>query len=92
MLEKEDRSRISIYNYQIFFNEDYQLPTFDITGEYVKYLLQIYTCMFFSYLIPVGTLASFAIFGLYFWVDKFKLFKLCSKYKDLGYFFTKVIF
>ena len=48
--------------------------------------------MFYFYLVPVGVLATAVIFGIQFWIDKVKLFKLSSEYKELGFFLSKVIF
>lgn len=48
--------------------------------------------MFYCYLVPVGVLATAAIFGIQYWIDKTKLFKLSSEYKELGYFLSRVIF
>jgi len=64
--------------YQIRLNKDYEYPIFDIAGRYSYYLLQVYTCMFYSYLVPVGVLAVSIIFIIHFWIDKIRLFKLSS--------------
>ncbi len=61
-------------------------------GRYIEYLLQIYICMFYFYIIPVGVLATAVIFGIQYWIDKYKLFNNSSDHKDLGFFLSKVIF
>jgi hypothetical protein len=48
--------------------------------------------MFYCYLVPVGLLATAAIFGIQYWIDKVKLLKFSSEYKELGYFLSRVIF
>lgn len=76
---KSNRNK-EIPTYQIKLNKDYEYPIFDIAGRYSYYLLQVYTCMFYSYLVPVGVLAVGIIFMIQFWIDKIRLFKLSSEY------------
>jgi len=66
--------------YQVKLNKEYELPEFDIAGRYSHYLLQVYTCMFYCYLVPVGVVATGVMFALQFWIDKVKMFKLSSEY------------
>lgn len=77
--------------YQIRLNKDYEYPIFDIAGRYSYYLLQVYTCMFYSYLVPVGVLAVAVIFMIQFWIDKVRMFKLSSEYNEIGYFLSRMI-
>lgn len=65
-------------NFQIRLNKDYEFPVFNIAGRYSYYILQVYTCMFYCYLIPVGVLAVAIIFGIQYWIDKIIMFKLSS--------------
>jgi hypothetical protein len=48
--------------------------------------------MFYFYLVPVGALATAVIFAIQYWIDKVKLLKLSSEYKELGFFLSNVIF
>ncbi len=67
-----------IPTYQVKLNKDYELPIFDIASRYSYYLLQVYTCMFYCYLVPVGVLAVAIIFMIQFWIDKIRMLKFSS--------------
>jgi hypothetical protein len=47
--------------------------------------------MFYAYLVPVGVLAVTVIFGVQYWIDKIKLFKLSSEYHEINYQLSRVI-
>lgn len=71
-------SQNSVPTYQVKLNKDFELPEFDIAGRYSKYLLLVYMCMFYCYLVPVGVLATAVFFGIYYWLDKIRMFKQSS--------------
>lgn len=53
--------------------------------------MHVYTCMFYSYLVPVGVLAVAVLFGIQYWIDKIQMFKLSSEYNEIGYFLSRMI-
>jgi hypothetical protein len=59
--------------------------------KYSYYLVQIYTCLFFNYLIPVAVPITFVTFIVKYWLDKYQLFNLSTQYSDMNYFITKTI-
>jgi len=47
--------------------------------------------MFYCYLVPVGVIGIAIIFGIQFWIDKIKMFKMSSEYNSIGYFLSRII-
>jgi hypothetical protein len=54
-------------------------------------LLQIYTALFYSYLIPVGVPVVAIIFIFQFWIDKFNMFKTRSQYCKIDYSLSRSV-
>lgn len=87
----ESKIGTTVPTYQVRLNKDFELPVYDIAGRYSKYLLQIYMCMFYCYLVPIGVLASALLLGIMYWIDKVRMFKLSSEYNEIGYFLSRII-
>jgi len=62
-----------------------------IESQYSYYLLQIYTALFYSYLIPVGVPIVAVIFIFQYWIDKFNMFKTSSQYYTISYSLSRSI-
>lgn len=69
---------LNIPTFQIKLNKDFELPIFDMATKYSYYLLQIYTCMFYNYLVPIGVPVTALIFLIQYWIDKIQLFYFSS--------------
>ncbi len=74
----KDKKNVSVPTFQIKLNKDFELPIFDMATKYSYYLLQIYTCMFYNYLVPIGVPVTALIFGIQYWIDKIQLFYFSS--------------
>jgi hypothetical protein len=85
------KQNLEVPTFQVKLNKDFELPVFDMAYKYSYYLLQIYTCMFYNYLIPIGVPATAIIFTIQYWIDKYQLFKVSSQYYEMNYFLTRTI-
>jgi hypothetical protein len=85
---KESKNK-KINTFQITLNKAYELPEFNFAERYTYYLLQVYTAMFYSYLVPIGIPVIALIFLAQYWIDKYNLFFISSSYYDLGYYLTR---
>ena len=80
-----------IPTFQNKFNKDYELPVFDMTGRYAYYVVHVYTCLYYSYLIPLGVLGTAIIFAIQYWIDKIKMINFSSEYYEMDYFLSRTI-
>jgi hypothetical protein len=62
-----------------------------MASKYTYYLLQVYMCMFYNYLVPIGVPVTAIIFVFQYWIDKYQLFYLSSQYYQLNYFLSRMI-
>lgn len=67
------------------------MPVFDMAGRYSYYLVRVYTCLYYSYLVPLGVLGTVVIFGFQYWIDKIKMIKFSSEYFEMNYFLSRTI-
>ena len=49
-----------------------------MASRYAYYLVRVYTCLYYSYLVPLGVLGTVVIFGFQYWIDKIKMIKFSS--------------
>ena len=50
------------------------------------YIVQVWTALFYSFIVPMGAFTEIFIFSIYFWVDKYNLFKKSSHNIDYQLF------
>ena len=48
---------------------------FAVVDRYSYYILQIYACSFYSYLVPLATPCLIVTFCIQYWIDKYNLYR-----------------
>lgn len=85
------RNKSQINMFQKDLNQEVELAEFDIVDRYSYYILQIYACSFYAYLVPVATPCLIVAFTLQYWIDKYNLFKRSSCKHELDFFLSRTM-
>ena len=67
-----------ILEFQVAYNEEYQLPEFDLAMKYNYYLWTAYFLAFFSYLVPASNIIGLIVLSLQYCIDRINLFRRSS--------------
>lgn len=62
-----------------------------MAGRYSYYILQVFTCSFYSYLTPLAVLCLFPTLCAQYWIDKYNLFRRCSLKHEIDFELSRAI-
>ena len=78
-----------ILEFQMNYNEEYELPDFKIAERYNFYLWQSYFLSFYSYLIPASSIIAIISIGAHYFLDRVNLFRRSSFHPNYNFLLSK---
>jgi hypothetical protein len=77
--------------FQRDLNQEYERAEFDVVDRYSYYILQIYACSFYAYLVPIATPCLILTLLAQYWVDKYNLFKRSTCKNEMDFFLSRTM-